>query len=91
MTDTKLFDTDVLIAGAGPVGKTIACELARYGVRHRLVDKASGPKDISKAMILHTRTQELQELMGVLDLSEAQSKPMYQRQMHAYGNRIATV
>jgi 3-(3-hydroxy-phenyl)propionate hydroxylase len=85
------FDTDVLIAGAGPVGKTIAAELARYGVQHRIVDKASGPKDISKAMILHARTQEVQELMGVLPLSQAQAKPMVQLQMHAYGKRIASV
>lgn len=82
---------EVLIAGAGPVGKTLAIELARHGISHRIIDKAAGPKDISKAMILHARTQEVQELMGVLSDSQAQGKPMKQLQMHAYGKRIATI
>lgn len=87
----QAFDTDVLIAGAGPVGKTIAIELARHGVAHRIIDRATGPKDISKAMILHARTQEVQELMGVLDDSIAQGKTMHQLQLHAYGKKIGSV
>ena len=73
------------------MGKTLACELARYGVPHRIVDKAPGPKDISKALILHSRTQEVQELMGVLELSLVQGKPLRQLQMHAYGKKIASL
>jgi 3-(3-hydroxy-phenyl)propionate hydroxylase len=84
-------DTDVLIAGAGPVGKTIAIELARHGVAHRIIDMATGPKEISKAMILHARTQEVQELMGVLQDSISQGRLMKQLQLHAYGKRFATV
>lgn len=30
----------VLIVGAGPVGMTMACELSRYGVPIRIVDKS---------------------------------------------------
>jgi 2-polyprenyl-6-methoxyphenol hydroxylase-like FAD-dependent oxidoreductase len=30
----------VLIVGAGPVGMTVASELARYGVSVRIVDKS---------------------------------------------------
>ena len=33
-------DTDVLVAGAGPTGLTLALELARRGVGVRIVDKA---------------------------------------------------
>ncbi len=32
----------VLVVGAGPVGMTMASELARYGVPVRIVDKAAG-------------------------------------------------
>ena len=35
-------DTDVLVVGAGPVGLVAACELARRGVRMRIVDKLVG-------------------------------------------------
>ena len=35
-------NTSVLIVGAGPVGLTMAAELARYGVAVRIIDKATG-------------------------------------------------
>ncbi|WP_250528181.1 FAD-dependent monooxygenase [Caballeronia sp. GAWG2-1] len=49
----------VLIVGAGPVGMTLASELARYGVHARIVDKAPHRTDKSKAMVLWSRTLEL--------------------------------
>jgi 2-polyprenyl-6-methoxyphenol hydroxylase-like FAD-dependent oxidoreductase len=56
--------TDVLIAGAGPVGLTMACELARYGLTVRVIDKNSGRTDKSKALVLWPRTLELMDRMG---------------------------
>ncbi|MDR5758959.1 FAD-dependent monooxygenase [Caballeronia sp. LZ035] len=49
----------VLIVGAGPVGMTLASELARYGIPVRIVDKAPHRTDKSKAMVLWSRTLEL--------------------------------
>lgn len=49
----------VLIVGAGPVGLTLAIELARYGVTIRIVDKAAERTDKSKALVLWSRTLEL--------------------------------
>jgi 2-polyprenyl-6-methoxyphenol hydroxylase-like FAD-dependent oxidoreductase len=51
----------VLIVGAGPVGLTMAAELARYGVSLRIVDKAAQRSDKSKALVLWGRTLELLE------------------------------
>jgi 2-polyprenyl-6-methoxyphenol hydroxylase-like FAD-dependent oxidoreductase len=51
--------TQVLIVGAGPVGLTMAAELARYGVAVRIVDKAMRRTDKSKALVLWSRTLEL--------------------------------
>src|SRR5450432_1104696 len=51
----------VLIIGAGPVGLTLAMELARYGVPVRIVDKAPARTDKSKALVLWSRTLELLE------------------------------
>src|SRR5256885_15483302 len=49
----------VLIAGAGPVGLTLANELVRHGVPVRMVDKAAARTDKSKALVLWSRTLEL--------------------------------
>src|SRR2546430_13762833 len=49
----------VLIAGAGPVGLTLANELVRHGVPVRIVDKAAARTDKSKALVLWSRTLEL--------------------------------
>jgi len=51
--------SQVLIVGAGPVGLTMAAELARYGISVRIVDKAAQRTDKSKAVVLWSRTLEL--------------------------------
>lgn len=56
--------TDVLIVGAGPVGLTMAAELARYGVGVRLIDRAPHATETSKALVIWSRTLELMDRMG---------------------------
>jgi 2-polyprenyl-6-methoxyphenol hydroxylase-like FAD-dependent oxidoreductase len=57
----------ILIVGAGPVGLTLACELARRGVNFRIIDKELQASDKSKALGIHSRTLEILESMGVID------------------------
>jgi 2-polyprenyl-6-methoxyphenol hydroxylase-like FAD-dependent oxidoreductase len=52
-------NASTLIVGAGPVGLTLACELTRYRVPVRIVDKAPQRTDKSKAIVLWSRTLEL--------------------------------
>lgn len=54
----------VLVVGAGPVGLTMAAELARYGVPTRIIDKAPQRTDKSKALVLWSRTLELLDRAG---------------------------
>ena len=54
----------VLIVGAGPVGLTLAAELARYGVPVRIIDKVAQPTDKSRAVVVWGRTLELLDRMG---------------------------
>jgi len=49
----------VLIVGAGPVGLTLALELARYRVPVRLVDRITQRSDQSRAIAIWPRTLEL--------------------------------
>ena len=58
--------TDVLIAGAGPIGLTAAIELTRRGVRCRVVDPLIEPPLYAKAVGVQPRTLEVFENMGVL-------------------------
>ena len=55
---------DVLVVGAGPVGLTLAAELARYGIGVRIVEQAARPTDKSKALVVWSRTLELIDRMG---------------------------
>jgi 2-polyprenyl-6-methoxyphenol hydroxylase-like FAD-dependent oxidoreductase len=56
---------EVLVVGAGPVGLTMACELARSGVRCRIIDKAARPAVTSRALAIFPRTLEMFEMMGM--------------------------
>src|ERR1700679_4127544 len=54
----------ILITGAGPVGMMMACDLARYGVPVRIIDKAAERTDKSKALVIWSRTLELLDRGG---------------------------
>jgi 2-polyprenyl-6-methoxyphenol hydroxylase-like FAD-dependent oxidoreductase len=57
---------DVLVVGAGPVGLTMACELARNGVSCRIIDKAAAPATTSRALAIFPRTLEMFQMMGLI-------------------------
>jgi len=56
--------TDVLITGAGPVGLTMAIELARFGLSVRIIDKNAERTDKSKALVIWSRSLELLDRSG---------------------------
>jgi 2-polyprenyl-6-methoxyphenol hydroxylase-like FAD-dependent oxidoreductase len=55
----------VLIAGAGPTGLMMACELARHGIAFRIIDKNAGPTLGSNATWIQTRTLEILDHLGI--------------------------
>lgn len=58
-------DTDVLIVGAGPTGLTLATALASRGVRALLIDNQAAGANTSRAAVVHARTLEVLEPLGV--------------------------
>ncbi|MBQ0825045.1 FAD-dependent monooxygenase [Streptomyces tagetis] len=60
-------DYDVVVAGGGPVGLLLGCELRRAGVRVLVADRLLEPAGHDRAGVLHTRTVEYLDTRGLLD------------------------
>ncbi|MGW2785401.1 FAD-dependent monooxygenase [Streptomyces populi] len=71
------FGTDVVVAGAGPVGLTAAAELRRRGVRCRLVDRLPARLPYAKAVGVQPRTLEIWDHMGLTRTVLEAAVPMY--------------
>ena len=67
MSSTLPTETGVVIAGAGPTGLTLACALAAQGVDVVLLDQAERGGNTSRAAVIHARTLEVLDDLGVSD------------------------
>ncbi|WP_369942823.1 FAD-dependent monooxygenase [Xanthomonas medicagonis] len=83
--------TDVLIAGAGPTGLTLALWLVRQGVRVRLIDKSAGPGETSRAMAVQARTLELYRQVGIAEAVVAAGHRTPAMNLWARGKRRARI
>ncbi len=84
----KSQEKPVLVVGAGPTGLMVACELQRHGVACRLIDKAPVPGDKSRALVLHARTLEILEGMGIVQRFLERGCPAYGASLYHQGERI---
>jgi 2-polyprenyl-6-methoxyphenol hydroxylase-like FAD-dependent oxidoreductase len=57
--------SEILVVGAGPVGLTLAAELARHGVHCRIIDRRAEPSPYCRAIGITPRTLELWDDMGI--------------------------
>jgi 2-polyprenyl-6-methoxyphenol hydroxylase-like FAD-dependent oxidoreductase len=80
---------DVLVAGAGPTGLTLAAQLAASGVRVRLIDRGLDRVHESRALAIQPRTLEVLADLGVTDELIACGNPAVQLRMHARGRELA--
>ena len=64
--------TDVVIVGAGPTGLSLACLLAARGISFVLVDRLTEGANTSRAAVVHARTLEVLEELGVVDRLRAE-------------------
>ena len=62
-----MYETDVLIVGAGPTGLALAIELARRSIAFRLVDAAKTPFAGSRGKGIQPRTLEVFHDLGIIE------------------------
>jgi 2-polyprenyl-6-methoxyphenol hydroxylase-like FAD-dependent oxidoreductase len=60
-------ETEVLVVGAGPTGLALGCALRQAGVHCTLIDQAEAGANTSRAAVIHARTLEVLEQIGVTD------------------------
>ena len=58
--------TEILIVGAGPSGLALASELARCSIPFVLIDRQQAGANTSRACVVHARTLEVLELLGIV-------------------------
>jgi len=80
----KTHQTPILIAGGRTTGLTMACELARHGVAVRIVDQSLGIDPHCRATVIHSRTLELFQDLGLVD--EILAEGMKLRGVRQYAN-----
>lgn len=84
-------DTDVLIVGAGPTGLMLANQLARRGVRFRIIDRHPGPAVQTRALGVQARTLEIYSHLGIANRALELGKRGRGANIWARGRRAARV
>ncbi len=87
-SDTTTTSPQVLIAGAGPTGLTLAIDLARRGVALRIVDRADIHFAGSRGDGIQPRTLEIFDDLGVLDAIHAAGQPPALMRIHMDGDLV---
>ncbi|MEC3995084.1 FAD-dependent monooxygenase [Actinacidiphila sp. DG2A-62] len=81
----------IIVVGAGPVGLTVAGELARRGVPVRVIDKLEEPTDESRAILVHARSLEMFETIGVVEELIAAGVRTDAMELRSEGRTVARV
>ncbi len=62
-----IYTIPILIVGAGPTGLSLACDLARRGIKFRIIDKAQNYFVGSRGKGLQPRSLEVLDDLGIVD------------------------
>ncbi len=78
-------ECDVLVVGAGPTGLTMAAELRRRDVDVLLIDAREEPQHWDRATVVHPRSLEIFEALGIVDRFTAAGVPQRAARLHSAG------
>ncbi len=81
----RRMECDVLVVGAGPTGLTMAAELRRRGVDTLLIDAREEPQRWDRATVVHPRSLEVFEALGIVDRFLAAGVPQRAARLHSAG------
>ena len=80
-----MIDTPVLVVGAGPTGLLLAAELHRRRVPCTLIDDRAGPQHWDRATVVHPRSLEIFESLGLVERFVAVGTPQRGAKIHSDG------
>ncbi|NQW11932.1 MAG: FAD-dependent monooxygenase [Alphaproteobacteria bacterium] len=83
--------SDVLVAGAGPVGLAAAIELTRRDIPVRIIDQGERRTKLSKAVGVNTQSMELLEASGLTERLLAAGIRIQRANIHFDGKRLLTL
>lgn len=81
----------VVIVGAGPTGLNLALWLTKAQIPVRIIDKHTKAGEASRAMVVHARTLEFYEQLGIADQVVAQGTQVDQIQIRREGKTLPTI
>ncbi|MEN4921919.1 FAD-dependent monooxygenase [Achromobacter spanius] len=83
--------TTVLVVGAGPAGLLTAAELQRRGVDCLLIDAHERPLDWDRATVVHPRSLEILDTLGISEPLLAAGVKQRRARIHAAGNVLGVI
>ncbi|MGB6554567.1 MAG: FAD-dependent monooxygenase [Candidatus Binataceae bacterium] len=89
--DRSEHGASVLVVGAGPTGLLLAAELHRRGVRCHLIDARPRPLDWDRATVIHPRSLELFESLGLIDKFLGAGTKQRGVKIHSRGRVLGTM
>jgi 2-polyprenyl-6-methoxyphenol hydroxylase-like FAD-dependent oxidoreductase len=82
-------ETHVLVVGAGPTGLLLAAELCRRGIDCRLIDALADTQHWDRATVVHPRSLEVFESLGIVDRFLDAGVPQRSARLHSKGEVVA--
>jgi 2-polyprenyl-6-methoxyphenol hydroxylase-like FAD-dependent oxidoreductase len=82
-------DTEVLVVGSGPTGLMLAAELCRRQVDCRLIDARSEVRHWDRATVIHPRSLEVFESLGIVARFLEAGVPQRSARLHSEGKVVA--